>query len=485
MKTQKYTLLKIVATLLFLLATMLFITSQWMGEVFGPVSFEQILFHIMAPAEGANKHLVWEYLLSVSLGLLATAMYAFLLFKLFRQRKGPAIVCVLLAIPYLAASLFFVERNHGLFAFFLRPESKVIENNYVYVYPEGVSFGPERHNLILVLLESMEETFNNKAVFGKQLMPDLAKLRSKNTSFYGFDHFLGTSWTVAGITSYFFGIPLKLPIDGNSYDNKAFSAFLPGAPTILEVLEKNSYKIDIFLGSRATFSGKDNLFKTHTQNTTIHDLHYFNANHKDIKEADRIDWGLRDAYTYARAKEFLAATYNRPFEGNFMVIVETVDSHSPNDYYIAPGRPQVYGDYRDAIVETNRMAADFVAWARRQPFARNTTIILMGDHDVMATELGDVELPKYSEREIYNVFINPVPSLGLNMQQRKFGSFDMAPTILESLGVELPDGRFGIGVSLFRESPPTLYEIMGFDKLYEELEKPSSFYDKFYRPRLK
>lgn len=478
---KKNFFVNLAAVIIFLLISLLVVSSRWLGDTFGQVSYEQFLFHAMAPSEGVNMEMIFSYLRQVGWALLFAALYIFVLFKLCAKDKFKPlkIVSLALLVPYLLVSLFYVEYNHGIAAYYTRPASKLIEENYKRVTPDDVVFPGKRHNLILVILESMEETYNNKEVFGRQLMPNLDKLRSQHTSFYGFDHFLGTGWTIAALTSFFFGVPLKLPIDGNSYDAKVTNAFLPGAMSILEVLESHGYKIDVFMGSRATFSGKDNLFKTHTRGATLHDLHYFGANHQDISPQDMIDWGLRDSYIYARAREFLAANYNQDFAGNFMVIIETVDTHSPKDYYVAPGNPQKFGDFRDAVIMADKMAAGFVAWAMKQPFAKDTTIIVMGDHDLMAFSIADIDMPDYAEREIYNVFINPVPSIARQQQKRSFASFDLAPTILESVGASLPEGRFGIGVSLFGDSP-TVYETLGYDAMAEEMDKPCVFYNNFY-----
>jgi len=55
----------------------------------------------------------------------------------------------------------------------------------------------------------------------------------------------------------------------------------------------------------------------------------------------------------------------------------------------------------------------------------------------------------------------------------------MAPTILESIGVKLPERRFGIGSSLF-SAQPTLLEKYSVEKYKAEINKRSKLYDSFH-----
>jgi phosphoglycerol transferase len=270
-----------------------------------------------------------------------------------------------------------------------------------------------------------------------------------------------------------------LPIDGNSSDGRIFSSFLPGMISILELLEDNDYKIDIFMGSDAFYSGKDNLIATHSQNAEIHDLNYFFAHHPDAPQRQTSPWGLPDQYVYERAREFLRSNYSKEFAGNFFVMIETLDTHL-NDGYLLPGVKPQYHDIRDSFVQADKMATAFVNWVKTQPFYKDTTIVIVGDHLIMADNLGAVALPHENQRSVYNVFINHVPFISPLRQKRRFSTYDLAPTLMESIGAILPQGRLGIGHSLFRPEP-TVYERVGFQYFDAELRKASTFYDRFYR----
>ena len=86
-----------------------------------------------------------------------------------------------------------------------------------------------------------------------------------------------------------------------------------------------------------------------------------------------------------------------------------------------------------------------------------------------------------AHREIYNVFINPALTLDSSAQRRVYAAFDMAPTLLESAGARLPEGRYGLGTSLFRPGQPTLLEAKGVEYYEAEIHKESSLYRSFFQ----
>jgi phosphoglycerol transferase len=468
------------AVTLFFTSCALLISSYWLGANFGSVTFEQILFHLITPLKGADQSFIDSYLQYLGIAAAISAVYALLLFGSARRRqKGVYFFVLSLSLPAALLSGFYVERSHGVMAYLTRPLSTLIEDEYMRVTPGQVEFGPRRHNLILILMESLEETYNQPEVFAKPLMPELARLRRENLSFYGHTQFPGSSWTITAHSAYLSGLPVKLPIDGNSYDGRIFASFLPGMISILELLEGNGYKIDLFMGSDAAYSGKDNLMKTHAYNPGIHDLSYFLAHHPEARKSQTSPWGLPDQYVYERAREFLQNNYAKECTGNFLLMIETLDTHL-NDGYLLPGVKPRYHDIRDSFVQADKMAAAFVKWVKTQPFYKDTTIVIVGDHLIMTDKLGAAPLPHENQRSVYNVFINPVPALTPLQQRRKFSTYDLAPTFMESIGANLPRGRLGIGHSLFRPEA-TVYERVGFAYFDAELRKASAFYDRFYR----
>ena len=61
-------------------------------------------------------------------------------------------------------------------------------------------------------------------------------------------------------------------------------------------------------------------------------------------------------------------------------------------------------------------------------------------------------------------------------KNRQFGVFDMFPTTLAAMGVEIEGNRLALGTNLFSEEK-TLTEIHGQETLNKELQKNSEFYN--------
>ena len=123
--------------------------------------------------------------------------------------------------------------------------------------------------------------------------------------------------------------------------------------------------------------------------------------------------------------------------------------------------------------KASKLAFDFVQWIQAQDFAKNTVIIIVGDHLRMGKLFQEIP-----NRTIYNVFINSqaIPP----SKDRTFWAMDLCPTILEAMGFKLKNPRLGLGVSLF-SSEPTLLESMGQEKLTNELRKNNELYNSLWQ----
>jgi phosphoglycerol transferase len=120
------------------------------------------------------------------------------------------------------------------------------------------------------------------------------------------------------------------------------------------------------------------------------------------------------------------------------------------------------------------MVNEYLNWLKEQEFYNNTTIVLMGDHQVMQDSF--YKDHKDYQRINYNAFINSVKNT--NTKNREFSQYDMYPTILSSIGANIPGNKLGFGVDLF-SGEKTLIEEIGKDKFDKELLKSSEYYDKY------
>lgn len=92
------------------------------------------------------------------------------------------------------------------------------------------------------------------------------------------------------------------------------------------------------------------------------------------------------------------------------------------------------------------------------------------------------EIAGFSDEKIehywLNFFINSTSAP--IKDHEKFTSFDMFPTILEAMGVEIKGHALGLGRSLFVEDT-TLIEKYGKDSLNSLIETRSPIYNSFWK----
>jgi hypothetical protein len=107
---------------------------------------------------------------------------------------------------------------------------------------------------------------------------------------------------------------------------------------------------------------------------------------------------------------------------------------------------------------------NFVTWLKQQPFWENTTLVILGDHKISQRYI--------SKSNPLNIFVNSKATT--NNFDRKFTTYDYAPTIMEAAGYKIE--KFGIGRSLF-SSNETLYEKEG-DKFTLLVSAKNELYEK-------
>src|SRR5208282_6879460 len=107
----------------------------------------------------------------------------------------------------------------------------------------------EKRNLVIVYVESMEQSYADAQAFGKNRIPHLTLLQDDNVAFGRFVQVANTGWTIAGMVATMCGIPLKAIglITKNYFD--AFNAFLPDAACLGDILKENGYRTEFLQGA--------------------------------------------------------------------------------------------------------------------------------------------------------------------------------------------------------------------------------------------
>ena len=350
-----------------------------------------------------------------------------------------------------------------------------------YVNPDSVHIEfKEKKNLILIFLESMEYNFQDSANGGnhpRNLIPEITEYLKNEQSFIpGGAPVAGMGWTIADVIAKTCGIPMVLSPSIRN-DVKEMKVFLPGVTCLTDVLIDNGYNVVVSKGAHMKFSGMDAFLNSHSAPQAFGFAEYLKDKSR-IKGGVISEWGVKDSMHFELVKEHIAriSKQEKPWAMWFF----TVNTHTPNGIVDSTcGMPQDISkeEQMQAVIScSSRQLDSFIKWAKTQEWFNNTVIAVMGDHAMMAAprEIGfkDSDFTHYW----LDFFINST-RMSENYQ-RRFTSLDMFPTILEAIGADVPEGKLGLGRSLYLSSP-TLLEKYGLDSLNSVLGKRSIEYDYF------
>lgn len=373
--------------------------------------------------------------------LLAGAVLGAVLLTAARLVFPKARVAVLIAGTVLLLSYPVMQWN--LFSFIASSikTSRIYEDYYTVPHVKS-----NQRNLILLVLESYEKSFQNKKVFGENLLPKLTQIQNENTSFDGFYQLKQTSWTITALMSALCGVPLKL--NSHFINLSSFREFMPNLVCYPEQLAREGYENVFMKAAAIQFTGTNHFALRHGFKKAVG----FKELKDKYSDSDESEWGLNDKTFYRAVKDELTrlSQTGKPF---FLTAVQ-VGTHQPAGHLHSGCSPK-YHDYRDAVLCSDTTAADLIEWIKKQPFYQNTTIAVTGDHLAFATNI-DALIQKIPHREIYLTVINPAAER--KVYPHRFTNLDIAPTVLDALGAEF-DGKYGLGRSLYRPEK-TLYELL-------------------------
>lgn len=363
--------------------------------------------------------------------------------------------------------------------------STFIEEHYVAPSPSTLSWPGTKRIFIHIYMESMESSYFSKAEGGymeKSLMPDMAALMKEpgSVTFSNREGFGGPIQTyaaghsVAGMVNMWAGVPMLSPGPRNGSPMS-----YPDFTTLGDILKARGYNTEFMVGSDANWGGIASYYRTHG-GFTIFDI-------DTAKEQHRIPsnylewWGFEDdkLYDYAKDEITRLAGEHKPF----YLVVENADTHFPDGYVSKKMTDKPFDQqYANVIHYSQKEVVRLVRWLQAQPFWKDTTVLITGDHLSMDRNFFQGWDPAY-QRTILNLYLNPAvePSNPAITHNRTFASFDFFPTTLAALGATLPEHRMGIGTDLF-SGQKTLLETYGVDDVDTELEMGSKFYDEHRHP---
>lgn len=453
----------------------------WIVYAFGDnIYFEQILWHLLeSPIDDFDKNYIQRGLKYILFTAFFCSVWTFILYSkrislISRNNKYITVLFVLSVGCFLGLNIF-IDRRFHVYEYLSADNTRgsdsatdELKENYFIPERKDIVFS-RKESIVLLLVESMETSYNDP-LLKQRLMPNMEKRKSESKYADKYTTVYGTGWTVASITGWFFGLPLKMPngIDGNRYLSK--KGFLPGAESIFDILGENGYELVLVMGSSSRFSGIDILFSGHGR-FVIRDKNYFLQQGWSLEEHGGTGWGFSDGFVLARAWEEYQKL--RAAGKPFVLFVETLDTHSPGGF--CPPERRTYNDIRDAIVELDRNLEAF----SRKIWNDDVIYVVLGDHFFM----GNPDFMKaLKTRYIFNLFHGDLPPIPEKKRAEYISALDMAPTLLQAAGARWGNDQFGLGISLF-SARPSLLEHYGPQRFNELLGRWSPFYSTLYEKK--
>lgn len=462
--------------ILLLIGFSLAFSASWALGYFGLSCFEQIIFHLKVPLEGTNTEFIFDWFKicfakAVVLTILLTVPN--FLTSVYPQYY-PSFTILLFFIL-----LFYAAWKVGLFGFLfnLFRSTDLYEKEYVDGRKINITFPKKKRNLIYLYVESLETTYTSKENGGNypdDLIPEITQLAKENINFshtekLGGAHIVaGTGWTTGGIVAQSSGTPLTVPFTCQRFSDH--NNFLPGVYSLGDILQKEGYEQEYLIGSDALFGGRKFYYDKHG-NIKIWDLNTAYQT-KKIPHDYRVFWGYEDEKLFQFAKEEITrlSQLDKPFHFSML----TVDTHHPYGFKDRNYQNEYPERLSNIIRGNSRKIGEFIDWLKQQPFYDDTTIVICGDHTSMAAQYIHSTYDKHYERTTFNTIIHSQQN-AQHTKNRCFTSFDMFPTTLAAMGVNVEGDRLGLGVNLF-SGKETIAEKIGLNRLDKELRKQSHYY---------
>ncbi|QZY51153.1 LTA synthase family protein [Leucobacter tenebrionis] len=464
--------------LLVLTGAILIGAALWVLRTFGPLSVDQLLMNIPGGEGAGGDGLVRGAVVSILLIPAGIVLVLALLCEKSRRelRRGGVLRprCRRVLLRGIAAVLAVVVPVGGAVAFgstigagaylqsYAREASGEATLADYYVVPRygmaantqggpGMRSDPsgasERRNLVVIYLESVEDSFSDDRTFEKNMLEPVQQATAGWDSIPSFRQYDGGGWTMSGIVSTQCGIPLRTAgsladattLNSIGADGATPESYLPGATCLGDVLAREGYRNVFMGGADASFAGKGSFLETHGYDE-VHDLREW----RELGETEvRDDWGLSDRRLFERAREEVTRLHEQ--EQPFNLTMLTLDTHEGPRVY-------EYCDWDTEVAMTSitscsmQQVAGFVDYLDETGVLEDTTVVLMGDHLKMIAEGGSFweELKDREDRTIFNRIRTPE---GVEIVRDDIDQFSMYPTLIELAGIELEDHRAGVGVS--------------------------------------
>lgn len=463
--------------------------SAWVRRTFGQISVDQLVLNVQGGGEqgGGGTEIVadgvmWG-LVAPLLAVLAIAVCVARARRSLRARRPArshrftawtrvvAVACVI-AVPL--AGAVSLSSTIGVGAYinsYVREATTGTTLGDFYVVPgltgaaaakttganlPGLAAAGGQRNLIVIYLESVEDALADDTLFEKNMLAPVQQATAGWATIPHLSQYEGGGWTMAGIVSTQCGVPLRsagasvniAELNSLGANGEPVESYLPGAVCLGDVLHDRGYR-NVFLGGAdADFAGKGTFLSGHGYDE-VRDL----STWQDAGETElRPDWGLSDRRLFALAAETVTELHESGQPFNLSVLsLDTHEQAYAHDYCeVDTAAPMT------AITLCSmRQVAGFIDYLGAMGYLDDTAVMVMGDHEkfIARSNSFEAELSTLTTRTIFNRMWLPAGA-GLKIQRESTDQLSMYATLLELAGVQAPDHRAGVGVSVFAPKAP-------------------------------
>jgi phosphoglycerol transferase MdoB-like AlkP superfamily enzyme len=281
-------------------------------------------------------------------------------------------------------------------------------------------------NIVLVLEESFGSNFvGGLHPEGKRLTPEFDRLSAEHGTLFTHVYATGNR-TVRGIEATLASFP---PIPGRSIVKRPGNEDVFAVSSLLKIM---GYSTVFVYGGLAYFDNIGAFASNNGYDRVIDEMDFDDPVFKTV-------WGVSDEDLFNKSLTTCDSLYalSKPFFATLL----TVSNHSPFTY--PAGRIPFDPEERkrdNAVRYADFAIGKFIADARSHPFYDSTLFVVLADHGARVYGVEQIPIRSY---EIPVLFYNPVLNPTGTTCDVLGSQMDIAPTILDFLGIDYNSAFFG------------------------------------------
>lgn len=472
------------APLLVFTLVLLVAGSWFIRKFFGPVSLDQLLFHLEHAGLGeSDPKLLWR-----ATRYLAGAVLISLLLQLSMTRLRPGAtrgVWLLLVFGAVASVRATVTDA-------CQPgQGDYLAAHYVDPLQVTVRVPSPAPDVLLVYVESFDDAYARPQAGLPAEAPRLQTWRDAHESFGQLMNLSGASWTMAGIFSSLCGLPLR-PVGllgHNGFEHARH--FFAGGECLTDLLAERGWEISFYGGASLAFAGKGKFLAEHG---------VARAFGRDEWRARGVEvpadgWGLLDSELVDRAWDDMSRPRDNDRPRLHMLL--TVDTHGPtgaidegcsNADDADDATPDGWETMNRALHCTDESVDRLVHRFIEQSDGRPKVVWIMGDHlsPLPRPNPSGTGSPEAPSRGVFHAlarFDAEGRVLPGASAWRQFTHVDVMPTLAEAIGLQWTPSahHLGLGTSLLDPAlSATLAERDGFERLDARLACESPLFERLW-----